>query len=170
MYGQRLDRQNVANPQNVSIGDSLEELYCRNTDVLLGHIAGHEHENYVERRECLANEVLEGAPALFWHVSTAAHIDWPQQSRMIELVTDGGQLELVLTMLDHAGPAYPGAPRPGEMTRGDAGEQIMRLAGIGREIAYNDYQASRGASGERDDRNVIIPLHRPWPYRTDLAE
>jgi 3',5'-cyclic AMP phosphodiesterase CpdA len=169
-YGQRLDRQNVANPQNVTIGDSLEELYCRNTDVLLGHIAGHEHENYVERRECLANEVLEGAPELFWHVSTAAHIDWPQQSRMIELVTDGGQLELVLTMLDHAGPAYPGAPRPGEMTRGDAGEQILRLAGIAREIAYNDYQASRGATGERSDRNVIIPLHRPWPYPTDLAE
>jgi hypothetical protein len=89
---------------------------------------------------------------------------------MIELVTDGGQLELVLTMLDHAGPAYPGAPKPSEMTSGDAGEEVLRLAGIAREIAYNDYQASRGARGERDDRNVIIPLHRPWPYPTDLGE
>ena len=46
----------------------------------------------------------------FWHISTAAHIDWPQQSRMIELVNVNGKMSLVLTMLDHLGPANPGGP------------------------------------------------------------
>jgi hypothetical protein len=41
------------------------------------------------------------------HRNTAAHVDWAQQARMIELVEDGGELKLVLTILDHAGPAAP---------------------------------------------------------------
>jgi hypothetical protein len=63
----------------------------------------------------------------------------------------------VLTILDHAGPAYPGA--------GQAGDQVLRLASIGREIAYNDYQGGRftGGRGERNDRNLIVPLGRPFP-------
>jgi hypothetical protein len=82
---------------------------------------------------------------------------------MIELVDVGGEMAMVLTMLDHDGPAYPGAPKPGELARGQAGEEPVRLASIAREIAYNDYQGSRGARGGRNDRNVIVPLDRPPP-------
>jgi hypothetical protein len=39
----------------------------------------------------------------------------------------------------------------------------VRLSSIGREIAYNDYQGSRAARGNRDDRNLIVPLGRPFP-------
>jgi hypothetical protein len=39
----------------------------------------------------------------------------------------------------------------------------MRLAGIGREISFNDYQSSRGARGGRQDRNVILETDRPAP-------
>ena len=160
-YGERADAD--PDPENPSGEETLEELYCKNTDVVLGHIAGHEHANYVKRYDCAADEPPPRAPASFIHVSTAAHIDWPQQSRMIELVTDAGELKLVLTMLDHDGPANPGGPPPNLDERGDAGEQVIRLAGIGREIAYNDYQGSPGARGDREDRNVIVPLGRPWP-------
>ncbi|HEX6584544.1 MAG TPA: hypothetical protein VF056_13155 [Thermoleophilaceae bacterium] len=37
----------------------------------------------------------------------------------------------------------------------------QRLAGIGREVGYNDYQGERGARGGRQYRNVILPTDRP---------
>jgi hypothetical protein len=84
---------------------------------------------------------------------------------MIELVNDGGKMSFVLTMLDQDGPANPGgspAPREGQ---GAASDQVLRLASIGREIAYNDYQAGKysSARGSRQDRNVILPTDRPPP-------
>jgi 3',5'-cyclic AMP phosphodiesterase CpdA len=169
-YGQRLDRENPPNPQNVTIGRSLEELFCDHPNVL-AFVTGHEHANYVEHRECEADQPPALGPGDFWEVSTAAHIDWPQQARMIELVEDSGELKLVLTILDHAGPASPGGPQPlcrrGASTAGcgRAGDQVLRLASIGREIAYNDYQGGRftGGRGDRDDRNLIVPLGRPFP-------
>jgi hypothetical protein len=62
----------------------------------------------------------------------------------------------VLTILDHGAP-----PRP---AGGPAGGAVSRLAAIARELAYNDYQGSRGARGGREDRNVIVKMSRPWPY------
>ncbi len=164
-YGQRVDRKD-GQPQNPAGGKTLEELYCEYENVL-AHVAGHEHQNFVLRHDCsqAPTEEPPGPVSVEFHeVSTAAHIDWPQQARMIELVEVGEELQLVLTMLDHSGPPNPGAPKPGELTRGEAGEQVLRLASIARELAYNDYQGSRGATGEREDRNVIVPLERPWPY------
>ena len=172
-YGQRIDRRG-GQPQNASTSETVEELYCENPHVL-AHIAGHEHENFVQRHTCdgptpppapPAPSIPNG-PGEFWEVSTAAHIDWPQQSRMVELVDNcDGTMSLVLTMLDHDGPPYPGGARPDGTAQGQAGEQVLRLASIGREIAYNDYQSNRGARGAPVDRNVILPLGEPWPYRS----
>ena len=165
-YGQRRDRDNPVNPQNPVSLETLEDLYCKHPNVL-AHIAGHEHENYVQHYDCKGPEATSAVgPGDFWHVSTAAHIDWPQQARMIELVTErDGTMSLVLTMLDHAGPAYPGGPQPERQTpaQGQAGDQVPRLAAIARELGYNDYQQSRGSRGDRADRNVIIRLGRPFP-------
>jgi hypothetical protein len=84
---------------------------------------------------------------------------------MIELVDNGGgQMSIVATMLDHAGPPNPGDAQASLDARGTAGEQVLKLASMSRELAYNDFQASRGALGGRDDRNVILPLAQPWPY------
>jgi hypothetical protein len=180
-YGQRVDRKD-GQPQNPAGGKTLEDLYCEYPN-LVGHVNGHEHENYVLRHDC-SQMPEDEAPASrsrdFWEISTAAHIDWPQQSRMIELVDDGGRLALVLTIIDHDGAANPGAPhdcrqeedpnrpqppsQPCELgPTGQAPEEPVRLASIAREIAYNDYQSSRSANGERQDRNVIVETGRPWP-------
>jgi len=43
---------------------------------------------------------------------------------------------------------------------------VPRLASIARELAYNDYQGSRGARGGRQDRNVILDMKRPPPPST----
>ena len=61
---------------------------------------------------------------------------------MIELVDNGDEtMSLVLTILDHAGPPNPGGARPSLDAKGNAGEGVLKLASIGREIAFNDYQA-----------------------------
>jgi metallophosphoesterase (TIGR03767 family) len=149
-HGGRVDPEGMQ-PEGTSLGETLEDLYCR-YPIVVGHVSGHEHQNDIRTHRC------EDSPSRvnpFVEISTAAHIDWPQQSRTIELVEAGGELTLVLTILDHAGPPYPGA--------GNAGEQPVKLASIAREIAYNDYQGSRGARGDRSDRNAIIPTGKPWP-------
>lgn len=156
-YGQRIDRENPMDPQGPeSVGETLEELFCRSPQVL-AYVAGHEHGNRLQHFTCDGPQpAFAQGPGDFWEVTTAAHIDWPQQARMIELIDNrNGTMSLVLTMFDHAGP-----PRPGPGGRGDG---VLRLASIGRELAYNDYQHGRDARGEPEDRNAIIVIDKPWP-------
>ena len=148
-YGQRVDRRG-GQPQNPATTETVEELFCKNPAVI-AYVSGHEHENFVEEHTCPEDGPAPApGPGHFYELSTAAHVDFPQQSRLIEVVRlpSGGEA-LVATMLDHAAP-----PRVGQA----AGDQVLRLASIGREIAYNDYQGNRGARGARSDRNVVLPL------------
>jgi 3',5'-cyclic AMP phosphodiesterase CpdA len=162
-YGEEQDRQGEQ-PTPPFPTETLEELHCEHPNVL-AHVAGHEHQNFVEHHECESDQPPTPGAGDFWEISTAAHLDWPQQARMIELVDHpGGRMSLALTMLDHDGPPEPGAPPAKRPDRGASGEQVLKLASIGREIAYNDYQGSRGATGDRQDRNAILPLAQPWPY------
>jgi len=138
---------------------TLEELYCNHQPTVVAHVDGHTHENAVREVRCsdlTAPLPGTGTDGSFWEISTAAHIDWPQQSRLLELVVDGdGELALVSTVIDHAGP-----PRTDtDLT----GASIEDLASVGRELAHADPQASLGAAGDPEDRNVIIALHRPAP-------
>jgi hypothetical protein len=155
-FGEKADRRG-GQPLPPSPGETLEQLYCEHPAVI-AHVAGHEHENYVERHGCSQDDPTLGANPVFWHISTAAHIDFPQQARMIEAVDDGGRMKLVLTVLDHEG-----SPDPGN---GDATPSVQRLASIARELSYNDYQGNRGARGGRQDRNVILDAERPPPPMT----
>jgi hypothetical protein len=159
-YGQRADRDNPPNPQNPGVERTIEDLFC-NYPAVIAYVAGHEHENYVRHYRCEKDTPPPSlSPGLgdFHQISTAAHIDFPQQARAIEIVDQGGgKLAFVLTLIDHDGPANAGGPRDG-FESGAAPPEPVRLAGIGREIAYNDYQGSRTARGGREDRNVILPI------------
>ena len=115
-------------------------------------MTGHEHENYVEHHRCEDPPARATNPLL--KISTAAHIDWPQQARMIELVDNGRRLSLCSrcsTTRARRGPAAR------------AGASRSSSPSIGRELAYNDPQGDRGARGGRQDRNVILPTDRPTP-------
>lgn len=157
-YGQRVDRDRQTNPQLPSVM-TLEELYCAKSNVL-AHVSGHEHENYVRHHLCEKDSPPTIGSNDFWFVSSAAHIDWPQQARMIELIDNrDGTMSMVLTVLDHGG-----VPNPGTSPVAAVGDQVLRLAGIARELAFNDYQNDRGSRGDPEERNLLIHLDRAWPF------
>jgi metallophosphoesterase (TIGR03767 family) len=128
-------------------------------DFLLSHpcviawVNGHTHVHSVRP------VFEEGAPGGFWQITTASHIDWPQQARIIELLETDTGLALCCTVIDSAGPpGFTGSTTPDG------------LATLGRELAANDWQiresitAEGGAgAGTPADRNVILPID--WPRR-----
>jgi metallophosphoesterase (TIGR03767 family) len=101
----------------------------------------------------------EGARGGFWQITTASHIDWPQQARMIEILQADGAIAIACTVIDSDAPAeFAGIDKP-------AG-----LAALARELAANDWQvrdairAGGGAgAGTADDRNVILLIDWPRP-------
>ena len=88
-----------------------------------------------------------------WEINTASHIDWPQQSRLIEIADNqDGTLSIFTTMVDHAGPtSYAGNT-----------SDTVRLASLGRELAANDPQnRTDSGRGQLADRNVELLVTKP---------
>jgi len=122
---------------------------------VIGLITGHEHNNRV-RAVPRGDGPAEGG---FWQVTTASHIDWPQQSRLLDLVDNGdGSVSIWGTILDHDAP-----PNPGDAV----GSSTKQLASISRELAFNDPDADNGEDGRNDarggdgDRNVELVVRDP---------
>lgn len=127
-------------------GAAVRELLLRFPVVVLW-VNGHTHRHTV-----VPHARGSGAPGGFWEVNTAAHVDWPQQCRIVELVDNAdGTLSVLATVLDHAGPARPPAsPRT-----------PLELAALSRELAANDWQGDPGRRGAAEDRNVELLLPDP---------
>ena len=125
-------------------------------EVLLAHpnviawINGHTHQHRI-------TPVTDGAGRGFWQITTASHIDWPQQGRIIELLETARGLAIACTVIDSAAPpSYQGI------------NKVADLAALSRELAANDWQVrdeitaegGKGA-GTPADRNVVLTLD--WP-------
>ncbi len=110
-------------------------------------VNGHTHRNQI-----WARTRSDGSGGL-WEINTASHIDFPQQSRLLELVDNhDGTLSIFTTMLDHAGPASYG---------GDIGSPVP-LASLSRELAVNDPQGGPVARrGSATDRNTELLVTAP---------
>jgi metallophosphoesterase (TIGR03767 family) len=132
--------------------------------VLLAHpnvvawLNGHTHVHAVA-------PVTDGSGG-FWQITTASHIDWPQQARLVEFLGTQGGLAIACTVIDSAAPvSYQGTGDPAD------------LAALSRELSANDWQvrdlisAEGGVgAGTAADRNVILtvewprsPAHAPLP-------
>jgi metallophosphoesterase (TIGR03767 family) len=125
-------------------------------DLLLAHpcvvawLNGHTHIHSV-------TAVTGPDGAGFWQVTTASHIDWPQQARIVEFLATPACLVIASTVIDSAaGSRYLGGAEPAD------------LAALARELAANDWQlrdlitADGGAgAGFAPDRNVLLPIG--WP-------
>ena len=142
--------------------ETVKCLFLRHRSVV-GFVVGHEHQNRIRPvpRSGVDGDTASGrAAGGFWQVVTAAHIDWPEQSRILDLVDNrDGTLSLWGTLLDHAA-----APDAGD---GAVSADPARLASISRELSFNDPDASNGEDGHPDarggdgDRNVELVVRDP---------
>ncbi|TNM41138.1 TIGR03767 family metallophosphoesterase [Nocardioides albidus] len=115
------------------------------TPSVVAWINGHTHRNKVTPRP------RPGGGGL-WEITTASHIDWPQQARIVEVADNqDGTLSLFTTMVDHTGPASAGAGT----------ESAERLAGLARELAANDWHDHGAGLGTPEDRNVELLVANP---------
>jgi metallophosphoesterase (TIGR03767 family) len=136
-------RPNDPNPP--LLGADLEQLLWAHPNVI-ALINGHMHQNAIFPH---AHPTASGIG--FWEINTAAHIDWPQQSRMIEIFDNlDGTLSIFGTIFDHmAAPDSPSLTTSG-------------LATISRELCFNDPQIPPSfGSGTPMDRNVELIVRRP---------
>ena len=132
------------------LADELVALLLAHPCVVLwlnGHV--HEHRVTPVRR-------TDGTGG-FWQVTTASHIDWPQQSRIVELLeADDGAITVACTVLDTAAPVRPT----------NAGTPLA-LASLSRELSANCWQsraaivAGGAGAGGRGDRNVLLAVPPP---------
>ena len=127
------------------LGDAvLAELLAH--DQVIAWVNGHTHKNQVWARPRAGGGGL-------WEINTASHIDWPSQSRIIEVADNrDGTLSLFTTVVDHAGPAsYAGNT-----------SDPTHLAGLARELAANDWHnRGDGYRGTPQARNVELVLPAP---------
>jgi metallophosphoesterase (TIGR03767 family) len=139
----------------VTGSNTLRDLFLRYR--IVAYVAGHTHNNEVN--------LFRRGPRAFWEVATASHIDWPQQSRTLELFDNrDGTLSLFGTVLDSAAPAAVPPPGPAGAFTDE------QLSSLGRAIAWNDPQRPpKPTSGEpdtlragtEDDRNVELLIRDP---------
>ena len=128
------------------LGDEVVALLLQHPHVI-AWVNGHTHTNQI-----WARKRTDGKGG-FWEINTASHVDWPQQSRLIEIVDNAdGTVSIFTTMVDHAGPlSYAGklgGPR--------------NLAGLARELAANDWhERANDRRGDVGARNVELLVTDP---------
>lgn len=117
-------------------------------------VNGHTHRNQIwaHKRKNAKGKVVGG----FWEINTASHIDWPQQSRLIEIADNKDKtISIFTTMVDHGGtvdvdPAQVDLTAPAQ------------LAGLSRLLGANDHQErGDGREGQANARNVELLLPAP---------
>src|SRR5215218_740027 len=131
----------------IHLGADVQSLFNTHDNVV-AYVTGHTHENRV-----MACGAAGGCPAggNWWEVNTASEVDWPQESRLIEVMDNAdGTLSVFGTLLDHA--ATYEVPAAGSA----AGFNVDQLGAISRTLSYNDPQAVLGANGTAQDRNVEL--------------
>src|SRR6478736_8382820 len=122
------------------LGDEVTA-YLLSQPRLIAWVNGHTHRNQIT-----AHQRADGTGG-FWEINTAAHIDYPQQARLIEVADNKDRtLSIFTTIIDHAGPA----DYKGDLT------STVTLAGLSRELSVNDPHAKLDAAGTPTDRNTEL--------------
>jgi len=137
----------------------LRDLFLRFPNVV-AYVAGHTHRND------LSPWVRRDRRGGFWEINTASHADWPQQSRLIDMVDNrDGTLSLFGTILDSRAPISP--PTPGATPQQVSAFSTANLASISRVLSFNDPQrdgttpGTSDGAGEKNDRNAEMILRDP---------
>ena len=132
--------------------DEIEAMLVKYPQVI-AWLAGHEHRHHVEWVGPKIEEVG------FWHIETSSLIDWPQQSRTIEIVeTENKEIFIGLTIIDHAGDiSYGVAETPVEIA---ALSRILSANIWQRRDSLGAKQSQDWARGEAHERNTVLRILR----------
>lgn len=116
---------------------------------IVAWINGHTHTNTVT-----PVPDPSGRTNGFWEITTASHVDYPEQARIIEVVDNGdATISLVCTMLEHAAPITPDLDDT----------SALGLASISRELSANDVGVDQLAHlGPVEALNVELALPAPF--------
>ena len=142
------DRCSAPDGEPMLGGPELVALLHRFPNVVLW-LNGHTHTNTI----CPRRDPADPAHG-FWEVTTCAVIDWPCQTRLVELIDHGEYLSIVTTMVDHDTP-----------TAATSLQTTDDLAALHRELAANvpwDVSALAGAAADRNTELRILP---PFPLK-----
>jgi metallophosphoesterase (TIGR03767 family) len=126
----------------------LHALLHRFPNVVLW-LNGHTHTNVVRPHRDPADPARG-----FWEVTTCAVVDWPCQTRVVELLDHGDYLSIVTTMVDHDTPVAAASL-----------ETADDLAALHRELAANVPWNVSAQAGAATDRNVELRLIPPFPLK-----
>ena len=129
-------------------GADLLALLHRFPNIVLW-LNGHTHTNMVRAR----HDPFDPARG-FWEVTTCAVVDWPCQTRVVELVDHGEYLSIVTTMVDHDTPVAPASL-----------ETTDNLAALHRELAANVPWDISAMAGAASDRNTELRVIAPFPLK-----
>jgi len=127
--------------------------FVRRWPNVVGWINGHTHSNSIQ-----AVADPSGRTNGFWEITTASHVDFPEQARIIEVVDNrDGTISLICTMLEHAAAIQPDFDD----------RSMLGLASMSRELAANDVGVNlAGRLGLAEALNVELALKAPF----DLAK
>jgi Calcineurin-like phosphoesterase len=132
---------------------SLRSLFLRFPHLIL-YVSGHLHHNRV-----LPNLRRDGGG--FWEVTTASHMSYPQQTRLIELTDNGdGTLSIFGTLLDTAAPID--APPSGTPAAGMSDAQLGSISRLlGANVRGGAEPTTAATAGSRPSGNVELVLPDP---------
>jgi metallophosphoesterase (TIGR03767 family) len=136
-------------------GTQVRNLLLRFPNVIM-LVDGHTHANNIWPHVIDFGDA--GNRNGFWEINTASHIDWPVQSRLIEVTEGDGMLSIFTTMVDADAPLSH---------QGDTSTPIA-LASLARELATNDpHEVDRGIELRRgvtpEGRNTQLVVPAPFP-------
>jgi 3',5'-cyclic AMP phosphodiesterase CpdA len=128
---------------------------------VIAWISGHVHDHNITFSK---SELGDWG---FWQIRTASHMDWPQQSRIIEIArTSDGRIAIGTQVFDHAGTPILDLESLSMQSQENLVDPLV-MAGISRILAANDWQRFEGNNslevleGRSDDRNAWLFLSDP---------
>jgi metallophosphoesterase (TIGR03767 family) len=132
------------------LGPEVRDLLLKYPNVVMW-VNGHTHRNQVTPH-------TRAGGGGFWEVNTAAHIDFPCQARLLEIVDNAdGTLSVFATVVDADAPLVPPSS-VGPTT------PLRELTSLARELAANDWQdEGSDRSGPVEARNVELVVAAPFP-------
>jgi metallophosphoesterase (TIGR03767 family) len=140
--------------------DRVERILSEYPNVI-AWISGHVHDHNISFKR--SDKGNWG----FWQIRTGSHMDWPQQSRVVEIARSAdGRIAIGTMVFDHAGAPILDLSSLESIDRNDLDDPIL-LAGVSRILAANDWQRFEGYNslealeGKPEDRNTWLWLFDP---------